>query len=375
VKVAGLAAAVLGLVASVNCGGGGETNTGGTTNSGTTTGTGGTAQGGGGSGTGGTSTSNVPPTAPPATAPDGTGTTVFAIKKLYLGDTKPDGSSDPTNGWKYYGYNLDNKISTKTATDLCKPRNNTNPAQVYPDGNGGNDNSFGKNILPIITGLAPDASTQINDSFNQGKFTLMIALDQLGSGAQYNPLAARFYAGGDLGGTPKWDGSDKWPVVPELLNDPNDITSAKIKFASSYVVGNEWVSGTQSDIVLSLSIKGFNLNLTIANAWITFNMDAAHKHVTGGQIGGVLATDSLISELQKIAGAFDTQFCDPTNATFQSIAGNIEGASDILKNGTQDPTKECDGISIGIGFDAELVQLGPVGQPSAATGDPCKDGG
>jgi hypothetical protein len=370
--VAGMAASLLGLVAMVNCGGGTSTNQGGggSTNSGTTTGTGGS--------TGGTDpgTSNVPPTAPPATAPDGSGATTFAIKKLYLGDTKPDGTSDATSGWKYYGYNLDGKISTKTSTDLCKPRNNTSTSQVYPDGNGGNDNSFGKNILPIITGLAPDAATQINDSFTQGKFTLMISLDQLGTGKQYNPLHASFYAGGALGTAPKWDGTDTWPVVPELLNDPADITKgSKIQFGTSYVINNEWVSGSQQDIILSLSIKGFNLNLTISKAWITFQMNDAHTHVTGGQIGGVLATDSLISELQKIAGAFDTQFCDPTNPTFLSIAGNIEGASDILKDGTQNPTKECDGISIGIGFDAEPVILGGVGAVSPPTGDPCKDGG
>ena len=36
-------------------------------------------------------------------------------------------------------------------------------------------------------------------------------------------------------------------------------------------------------------------------------------------------------------------------------------ASDIMQDGTQDPTKTCDGISIGIGFEARVVQLGAAG--------------
>jgi hypothetical protein len=34
-------------------------------------------------------------------------------------------------------------------------------------------------------------------------------------------------------------------------------------------------------------------------------------------------------------------------------------ASDILSDGTQDPTQTGDGISIGLGFNATVVQLGP----------------
>jgi len=34
--------------------------------------------------------------------------------------------------------------------------------------------------------------------------------------------------------------------------------------------------------------------------------------------------------------------------------------SDILLDGTQDPTRDCDAISVGIGFVATEVKLGPV---------------
>jgi hypothetical protein len=49
----------------------------------------------------------------------------------------------------------------------------------------------------------------------------------------------------------------------------------------------------------------------------------------------------------------------------------IAQASDILQDGTQDPTLPCDGISIGLGFDAVLDQLGPMVAPKPPPPNPC----
>jgi hypothetical protein len=40
-------------------------------------------------------------------------------------------------------------------------------------------------------------------------------------------------------------------------------------------------------------------------------------------------------------------------------------------NGTQDPAKTCDAISIGLGFEASAVHLGQLGQPAPAANNPC----
>jgi hypothetical protein len=44
---------------------------------------------------------------------------------------------------------------------------------------------------------------------------------------------------------------------------------------------------------------------------------------------------------------------------------HIQQASDILTDGTQDPTKTCDGISIGLGFEMVDAARGGVGPASA----------
>ncbi len=118
--LAGLAVGSLAVSSMVACGGT-ETTTGGTS---TTTGSGGSGPA--------PDLATTPDPAAGAAAPDGTGSTVVAIKKLYLGDTNRDGTANKVNGWKQYGYDLDGKASTATSTDLCKPRNNTSRRASTP---------------------------------------------------------------------------------------------------------------------------------------------------------------------------------------------------------------------------------------------------
>ncbi|MEP7123842.1 MAG: hypothetical protein ABJE95_23135 [Byssovorax sp.] len=302
-------------------------------------------------------------------APDGSGDTVLAIKKLYLGDTNRDGTANKVNGWKQYGYDIDGFASTATSTNLCKPRNNNAAKNVYPDGDKGIDNSFGKNILTIILGIASDASAKVNAGIGQGKFTIMLSMGKLGAGSDYKGLTTKLYGGADLMANPKFDGTDKWPVIPELLNDPADITSAKVQFPGAYLVNNTWVSGGKGEVLLNLSVSGFTLSLPIGSAVITMELSADHKSATKGTIAGVLPTDTLTSELKKIAGAFDPSLCK--GPTIDSIVSQIEQASDIGHDGTQDASKECDGISIGLGFDAGIVQLGAIAPVSPPKENPC----
>lgn len=367
--LSGFAFAAMALAA---CGGGDDTNN---------SGGGGSGGGAGGAGGAGGSTSTdkpITPPDPPAETPgDGPGA-VLAIHKLYLGDTDRE-DKPSTSAWKKFGYDLDGKISTKDSKDLCKPAEGAKPSDVYPDGDLGIDNSFGANILPIILPLAMDASTQINESIDSGSFTIMLSMEGVGTGDNYNPLLTKLYGGAKLVDgagteiTPKWDGSDEWPVIPELLNGGN-IDNPIVQFSKSYVVKNgaarTWVSGSAADLKLNLSIAGFTLSLTIGSALISADLSGDNKKATNGTIAGILDTEQLISELAKVAGSFDPSLCPPS-ATFESIAQQIRQASDVLVTGGQDPTKTCDGISIGLGFDMDAVKLGVVAPVAPEMPGPC----
>jgi hypothetical protein len=312
-----------------------------------------------------------PPDPGPQKAADGSSDAVFAISKLYLGDTDRTGKVD-ANAWKKFGYNLDNKISTKDSKDLCKPAKGGVASKLYPDGDNGIDNSFGHNLFKLIQSFAADASTKVNDSIAGGAFTVMLDLEKLGADGDYNPISAKLYGGADLGAAPKWDGTDQWPLINELLNN-GDKNSPKVTFPNSYLVGNTWVSGSKGTVSLNLGISGYTLSLDIADAVITMDLADDHKTATNGTIAGVLDTEGLIEQLRKIAGNFDTGLCE--GSTFDSIADQIRQSSDIMRDGSQDPAQTCDGISIGLGFDASVVQLGDVAPPSQPKADPCAAGG
>jgi hypothetical protein len=353
----------------------------GTVNS-NTGGAGGGSTGGTGGGGNTSEGPGVEPAKPDESAPQANSglKPTLAIRKLFIGDTDRMGSPS-SSAWKDFGYDLDGKISTSDSKDLCMPADGAKPSAVYEDGEEGRDNSFGKNILPIVTALAMDASTQINDSIETGSFTIMIRLDELGTAAAENGVLSKLYGGAQLVDAmgmdllPAWDGTDMWPVVNELLVN-GDIENPQVQFKGSYVVtdpatnARTWVSGDFGNITLNLAIAGFTLGLTVNHAVITMELNDDNSQATNGTIAGILNTEQLISELAKVAGSFDPSLCPPSS-TFESIAQQIRQASDIGADGSQDPSKECDGISMGLGFNMQKVELGAVSAPAETPPDPC----
>ncbi len=320
--------------------------------------------------------------------PTGPATTVtaehnFAMSKLYLGDTDRAGVSNQL-AWKAFGYNLDNKITTKDSTDVCGLASGASKS-TQTDGNGGIDNSFGENILPIIlTTAGQDAAKKINDSITQGHFTIMIdvtGLDDANPKQTATGLTGFLNAGGSFDQTPggmkqpTFTTADDWAVRPELLTSPTDAKSSKIKFPSAYVVDGTFVNGSPGNLTLNLAIGGVALDLTITNAVITFDHTAAGKGANG-TIAGVINTEDLIARLKTVAGRISTSLCQ--GSAFESIAQQIRQASDIKADGTNASGSTCDGISIGLGFDASEIGLPKtVGSLATKTDDPCNptDGG
>jgi hypothetical protein len=309
-----------------------------------------------------------PPTPGPVKAPNGTSDVTFAIQKLYLGDTDPNGTPDMTNGWMYYGYNIDG-VPAGNPSAFCQPVDNASPTLVHQEGPGGVENAWAHLILPIIFAIDANASTTLNNQITSGSFTQLFTIGKLGSDADYNPIASQLAQGGNLMATPKFDGTDAWPVVQ----------GSTISLPSAYVTGNTWVSGAPATLTLpfgssgSSSFTGLFLPLSINHAVVTMQMDATHTHATGGIISGVIPTAAFVQQIMLVAGNIDPSLC--SGATIDSITAQISQASDIMQDGTQDPTQTCDGISIGLGFDAAADQLGPTVPAPTPPANPCADGG
>jgi hypothetical protein len=280
---------------------------------------------------------------------------VLAVSALRFGDGN--------NGeWKAFGFDLDGKTSTDTSTDLCQLNDAAAPSTPYPDGNNGIDNSFGKNLLPIILSFDPTWVTDVGTALQQGDFTALLEMECLYPTGDEASFSTKVFAGTPLGMVPKWDGTDKWPVEPDLLNTPTDPESSSIVFNQCSVTGQMFDSGMNGSLVLTIpvSLNGNNssLKLTLYAARLTMTLAADRKSATGGMIGGVLNTEELVTEAKKLI--FLAGLCSDMTA-LTTVETLIRQASDIMADGTQDPTKVCNGISVGFGFDMKPAQVGSVG--------------
>jgi hypothetical protein len=65
-------------------------------------------------------------------------------------------------------------------------------------------------------------------------------------------------------------------------------------------------------------------------------------------VGGVMPTAGVVAAMQAVAACISTSLCG--GSAFQSIATQIEQASDIRSDGTNAAGAPCDGISFGLKF-------------------------
>jgi hypothetical protein len=185
-------------------------------------------------------------------------------------------------------------------------------------------------------------------------------------------LTGQLFAGGKLD-NPTFSLSDKWPVRPELLNDGKTVASgSKVKFGDAFIVNGQWVNGVGTDVKLSLAFGGVALDINIHKATIVFNHAGADA--ANGTIAGVIDTAELINGLRSVAGRISDSLC--SGSAFDSIAQQIQQASDIMTDGTNAAGKSCSAISIGIGFTAKEISppstVADLGTPAP---DKCADGG
>jgi hypothetical protein len=316
--------------------------------------------------------SNAPPTRPNAPATTSTDEHNYAIHQLFLGDSDRQFATS-TSAWKSFGFNIDGKVSTKDSTDVCTPIEGGGK-DVHNNGNGGIDNSFGAKIVPIIQTFTHDISKTISDAVGGGSFTVMFDTVGLSSDpAQTNTgLKAKLFEGDKFPGTPSWSTSDVWPVDPLFLSNKSDATSSTAILPNAFVLNGLWVSGDPSDVSLSIKVFGQTLSLTVHVATVVFQHDGSKGD--NGIIGGVLDTEELVAGLKTVAGRLNESLCG--SAAFDSIAKQIRGASDILKDGTNAAGVPCNAVSIGIGFSAdEIGKPQAVAVPSPPPPDKCDGGG
>ena len=322
---------------------------------------------------GGTATQQTGKTVP---AEEGSPTTsteerVFALNSISLGEADRAGVKNK-DAWKSYGYNLDGLITNVTGSSspdlarVCK-RAQGAPATVHQDGDQGTDNAFGKEILKLLDPFTPTPSKSLTDAIVAGDFTIMLKVVGLTDEPEQTNtgLSGTLLVGGkfneDDTKVPTFTTADDWPYV----QDP------QVPISGAYINKGVFVNGKGgAQVKLSLSISGQSLNLTINKAIISFKHNPAAKALEEGTIAGVINAEEFVSGISAVAGRFSKDLC--SGSTVESIKTSIRQASDMLADGTQDPNRTCDGISVGIGFTAKQVgKPTKVVQPTVPEDDPC----
>lgn len=319
-----------------------------------------TSSSGGGGGAGGSGEA-------PATGIGGGA--VLAIHELWLGDTTPDGEPS-MDAWRGYGFDLDGKPSTAQSTDLCQPLKDASAKSVYPDGDDGIDNNFGHHIVPILLGLSPTLSADASTSIDQGKApTTLFRLGLLGTPhgtAEALPCDRDWQSP-----PPAWDGSDAWRARTDGLEGA-DPASPRAHFTESEVVRTSsgtlvWRARGADGLRLLVATAGFVLPIPLRAVRVTAVLSEDLTHMTEGRLGGVIDLELFVHELSMLGADVLENGC-PSPTSFLPLATPIYQAADILANGSQDPALPCDGISIGLGFEAEAAGIeGTVEIPP----DPC----
>jgi hypothetical protein len=285
---------------------------------------------------------------------DGTGTVTLAFKTLQLGADNPDGGGPDPDAWKLYGYNIDG-VPPGNLAAFCMPAGGGDASLVHQEGINGIENAFGHLVLPLLESTCTASLCQTNPL---AEFRPLLSIDKLGSGSNYDPLFAQVTLGGDLGQPPLWDGTDPWPVVQ----------GTTLSLPASYLVNETWVSGTFASLSLPIDIDGSVITLDLHHVVLTMKLDLSYETATAGILSGVISTADLQQRLLGLAGQISPSLC--SGPTIEGALAQIAQTSDIMQDGTQDPTKTCDGISIGLGFEASVVQLGPT-VPAVTMPDPC----
>lgn len=279
-------------------------------------------------------------------------TPVFALSHLYWGTKSFDGV-ESWDAWGSYGENIDGLVTTSDFTAHCKPNGGAAPANAFPDGDAGVDNAWGKLVLPILRTASTTKVSDLDDATSAAlasEVTLLLDLSNLPNG-DGGPIVATSYLGRSPAGT-------TWHRAPESFVDGVALGS----FPASEIAAGAWDSRREdTTLEVPLVIDHSIVVLKIHRPRVWMPLDAAHTAATHGIVSGVLDTEELVAALRDWIGIVDPAFCDGT--AVDGILSQIRQGSDIMLDGGQDPNATCNGISIGLGFDAVTGEVDGFAEP------------
>lgn len=175
----------------------------------------------------------------------------------------------------------------------------------------------------------------------------------------------------------KWDGSDVREVDTASLAN-GDLAQPLLAWSGAYMNTRTWVGvPAAGPALLDLHIvtEGhFPAPIPMTHVRVMMQIDPENRTAAHGVISGIVAVGDAQAWFEQIAGWGSNTFCLPS--AVDAFVTVIAEYADITLDGANTEGVPCEGISVGMGFDATAVTLGNVGDaaPPAAP-DTCPDGG
>lgn len=296
----------------------------------------------------------------------------LALRTMRIGSLDESGTLDP-NAWQTIGFDLD---GTCTGSDSCPSRGEPTvscapgSAQVARDGRLCRDNTFGR--LEYTVQLVPEVSKKYglnDDAFNcalcVGHYNFLIKLSGYNGTVNDDKVRVDLYPSPGLEAPLPWDCADpSWKTRPCFTADQpwtiradsvlgstegTAVGPSRIFDDSAYVRDGYLVIRLPEDTLFwfpgdKAAAVAFPLKLQkgIVTGKVERGPDGVFR-LTDGIIAGRARREDMLESFRLIG------FC-ATDPNFPLMQEFLTGNMDLLADGTSDPSRPCDAMSVGLAF-------------------------
>lgn len=282
-------------------------------------------------------------------------TVVLALRSVDLGE----GEANPP------GYDLDKQ---------CTCYMDAGPTCVSPyqhcDAPDGVDNGGAAliNLVSIATGGANFGSTYFSNKAEQGRWSLLVQVTGYNGQANDPKVDVALFPSKGLGAaTPKWDGSDAWPVDAASVTN-GDLAMPVYKSAGAYVSNHVLVAAMPS-VSLTISGEVNTITMKLSEGVLTGTLASfgGTFRITDGVVAARWYEPDIFAALSSYRDSKGKPLCTDLGFTYSTAKGAICNGLDILKDQGGAKSLPCDSLSVGIGFHADPAKLGAVTVPPMPT--------
>jgi cysteine-rich repeat protein len=315
----------------------------------------------------------------------------LGFTRFWVGPTDLNGNASDS-AWQTFGLDLDGLCTNsstcpeqQTVAQSCKPATD----QIPFDGQLCRDNTFAS--LQPVAAAAPEVGKRFGiseDIFNcelwRGTYNIVLKISNWNGSPEDSDVRLDIYQSPGLVNQPQWkcpidnprDTYPQWRSFSPWLIDPanlagpitesgklpdSNIADAHAYVRGAYIVARPPVRASLRFEGNAKPYRGYALETEPNGYWIgnIYRAQDNTWHIRDGLSAGAITSDALIRSIRQV-GLCPGKGLD---GFYSDVVDYINTNADVLADGSVDPTRPCDAISVGQGFEASELTPGPTGDP------------